>query len=221
MGGSGAPYDYVRDPDAITRLSFERIRAEARLAHLPGLMRAVAERVVHATANVDAADCLRFTPDAAETVRAALAAGAPILADAHMVARGITRRFLPAGNAVICRLDDDGVAAEAKARSETRSAVAVERWRGDLCGAVCVIGNAPTALFRLLEMLQDGAPPPAAVIGFPVGFVGAEESKQALMDYAFTAAAEPRLPVITMAGRLGGSPAAAAALNAIALGGNP
>ncbi|HEY9078753.1 precorrin-8X methylmutase [Magnetovibrio sp.] len=219
MSSASIPFDYIREPDAISRESFVRIRAEASLGHLPGLMQAVAERVIHATALLEAADHLRFTPDAPERVRAALQAGAPILVDAQMVARGITARFLPADNLVRCCLTDDGVAEEALARSETRSAVAVERWADQLDGAVCVFGNAPTALFRLLEMLQGGAAKPAAILGFPVGFVGAAESKQALMDFAMGDGMD--IPVITMAGRLGGSAVAAGALNAIALGGNP
>ncbi len=213
-------FDYIRDPDAISAESFRRIRAEARLGHLPGLMQAVAERVIHATALIEAADHLRFSEDAPERVRAALESGAPLLVDAHMVARGITRRFLPTDNAVICRLDDDGVAAQAQTRGETRSAIAVERWADDLEDAVCVFGNAPTALFRLLEMLLNGAPKPAAILGFPVGFVGAQESKQVLFEQVMNGPLSG-IPVITMTGRLGGSAAAAGAVNAIALGQNP
>lgn len=219
MSGS-SPFEYIRDPDAISAESFVRIRAEAQLSHLPGLMEAVAERVVHATALLEAADHLRFSENAPELTRAALLAGAPILVDAHMVRRGITRKFLSAENAVICCLDDEGVAEEAKARGETRSAVAVERWSARLDGAVCVFGNAPTALFRLLEMLIDGAPRPAAILGFPVGFVGAAESKQALFEQVMSGPLQG-IPVITMAGRLGGSAVAAGAVNAISLGGNP
>jgi len=212
---STPPFDYIRSPDAITAESFVRIRSEAALGHLPGLMCAVAERVVHAVASVEAADHLRFTDGAAEAARTALLAGAPILVDVEMVSRGITRRFLPANNEVVCCLSDDGVAEDAKARGETRSAVGVERWGAKLDGSVVVIGNAPTALFRLLELILAGGPKPAAILGFPVGFVGAAESKQALMEHA------GGIPVITLAGRLGGSPVAAAALNAIALGANP
>lgn len=208
-------FDYIRAPDAITQESFVRIRTEASLNHLPGLMRAVAERVVHAVASVEAADHLRFSDGAAEAARTALLAGAPILVDVEMVSRGITRRFLPHANDVICCLSDDGVSEDAKARGETRSAVGVEHWGARLDGAVVVIGNAPTALFRLLEIILGGGPKPAAILGFPVGFVGAAESKQALMQHAGD------IPVITLAGRLGGSPVAAAALNAIALGKNP
>jgi len=219
MSSPTSPFDYIREPDAISRESFVRIRAAASLSHLPGLMEAVAEPVVHATALIEAADHLRFTADAPERTRAALQAGAPILVDAQMVARGVTPRFLPADNIVRCCLSDEGVAETAKARGETRSAVAVERWADHLDGAVCVFGNAPTALFRLLEMLIAGAAKPAAILGFPVGFVGAAESKQALMDFALKDGVD--IPVITMAGRLGGSAVAAGALNAIALGGNP
>lgn len=210
-----SPFDYVRGPDAITRESFARIRAEAPLDHLPGLMRAVAERVVHAVASTEAADHLRFSEGAAEAAREALLGGAPIFVDVEMVSRGITRRFLPAQNEVICRLSSGGVAEDAKARGETRSAVGVEHWGAQLDGGVVVIGNAPTALFRLLEIILAGGPKPAAIMGFPVGFVGAAESKQALMEHAGD------IPFITLAGRLGGSPVAAAALNAIALGENP
>ncbi|MBL4692121.1 MAG: precorrin-8X methylmutase [Magnetovibrio sp.] len=208
-------FDYVRNPDAITRLSFKRIRSEVKLSYLPGLMSAVAERVVHAVASVEAADYLRFSEGAPEAARQALLNGAPILVDVEMVSRGITRRFLPANNDVICCLSDAGVVEEAKARGETRSAVGVERWGDRLNGGVVVIGNAPTALFRLLEIMQDGGPKPAAILGFPVGFVGAAEAKDALGQYA------DNVPFITLAGRMGGSPVAAAALNAIALDGNP
>jgi precorrin-8X/cobalt-precorrin-8 methylmutase len=209
-------FDYIHAPDEIVQESFARIRAEASLNHLPDLMRAVAERVIHAVASVEAADHLRFTDGAAEAARTALQRSAPILVDVEMAARGITRRFLPASNAVICCLGDDGVATEAKARGETRSAVGVERWGNRLDGAIVVIGNAPTALFRLLEIIESGGPKPAAILGFPVGFVGAEEAKQALM----VVATAHGIPAITLTGRLGGSPVAAAALNAIALGEN-
>jgi len=217
---SSSPFEYIHDPDAISRESFVRIRAEAELGHLPGLMESVAERVIHATALVEAADYLRFSVDAAERTRSALQAGAPILVDAQMVARGVTARFLPANNRVICCLTDDGVDTDAKARGETRSAVAVERWADHLDGAVCVFGNAPTALFRLLEMLLAGAPKPAAILGFPVGFVGAAESKAALVEM-ISQDEQSDIAFITMVGRLGGSAVAAGTLNAIALGGNP
>lgn len=210
-----SPFEYFHHPDAITRLSFKRIRVEAKLDHLPGLMSAVAERVVHAVASIEAADYLRFSENAPEAVREALLAGAPILVDVEMVSRGITRQFLPANNEVICCLSDEGVREEAKARGETRSAIGVERWGDRLDGAVVVIGNAPTALFRLLEIMLDGGPKPAAILGFPVGFVGAAESKDALGQYA------GNVPFITLTGRMGGSPVAAATLNAIALDGNP
>lgn len=214
-------FDYIHEPDAISAESFARIRAEAQLDHLPGLMKAVAERVIHANASLEAGDSLRFTEGAPEKVREALETGAPILVDSHMVRRGITRRFLPADNEVICCLDDDGVSVEAKSRGETRSAIAVERWADRLDGAVCVFGNAPTALFRLLEMLhQEGAAKPAAILGFTVGFVGAKESKEALLDQVLNGPLSD-IAVIATAGRLGGSPVAAGALNAIALGGNP
>ncbi len=216
---SGPLLDYEHRPDAITRLSFERIRAEANLNHLPALMRAVAQRVIHATASIEAVDHLRFSEGAAQTAHHALLAGAPVLVDVEMVARGITRRFLPADNEIICCLENDGVAAEARLRAETRCAVGVERWGARLDGAVVVIGNAPTALFRLLEIILAGGPRPAAILGFPVGFVGAAESKAALIEHA------AGIAFITLVGRRGGSPAAAAALNALArectVGGNP
>ena len=208
-------FEYIRSPGAITQESFVRIRAEASLDHFPGLMRAVAERVVHAVASVDAADHLRFSDGAPEAARRALENGAPILVDVEMVSRGITRRFLSANNEVVCCLSAPGVAQQAKSRGETRSAIGVEFWGERLDGAIVVIGNAPTALFRLLEIILDGGPKPAAILGFPVGFVGAAESKDALMANAGD------IPFITLAGRLGGSPVAAAALNAIALGENP
>jgi len=212
---SSPTFDYVRSPDAITRLSFKRIREEAQLDHLPGLMGAVAERVIHAIASIEAADHLRFSPDAPERARIALLGGAPLLVDVEMVSRGITRRFLPTHNEVICCLSDEGVGGEAKARGETRSAVGVEHWGDRVQGSVVVIGNAPTALFRLLELILNDGIRPAAILGFPVGFVGAAESKEALVTHAGD------IPFITLTGRLGGSPVAAAALNAIALGGNP
>ncbi|MEG3619726.1 precorrin-8X methylmutase [Magnetovibrio sp. PR-2] len=214
-------FDYIHEPDAISAESFARIRAEAQLDHLPGLMQAVAERVIHANASLEAGDSLRFTEGAPERVRQALEAGAPILVDSHMVRRGITRRFLPVDNEVVCCLDDEGVSPEAKSRGETRSAIAVERWADRLDGAVCVFGNAPTALFRLLEMLQlETTAKPAAILGFTVGFVGAKESKEALLDQVMNGPLSD-ISVIATAGRLGGSPVAAGALNAIALGGNP
>ncbi|MCB9946415.1 MAG: precorrin-8X methylmutase [Rhodospirillaceae bacterium] len=204
--------EYLREPHAISRMSSEIIRREADLSHLPPDLAPLAVRLIHSCGMVDIAGALAFDPRVGVAGRAALDAGAPILVDSRMVGSGITRAFLPRGNAVICRLDDDRVADLARVNATTRSAAAVTLWRGDLNGAVVAIGNAPTALFRLLELLDDGAPKPAAILAFPVGFVGAAESKQAL-------AADPRgVPFVTLLGRRGGSAMAAAAVNALAAG---
>lgn len=203
--------DYLRDPAAIYRESFARIEAEAPLPGLEGAARAVAIRVIHACGMIDIADDLYQSPGAAENGKAALNRGAPILADCRMVAEGIIRSRLPAANAVICTLNDDGIIEAAQQAKTTRSAMAVEAWRPRLDGAVVVIGNAPTALFRLLEIVEAGAPPPALTIGMAVGFVGATEAKQALIDSG--------LPCIAVRGRRGGSAMAAAALNALAMSG--
>lgn len=205
-------FDYIRKPDEISAESFRQIEAEADLNNFTGLMHNVAARVVHASAMVDALSELSYSDDAAELGRSALLAGCDILVDAQMVARGITKSFLPADNNVKCFLDAPDVAAEASARGETRSSIAVEKWKTHLDGAICIIGNAPTALFRLLEMLDGSETKPALIIGFPVGFVGAAESKEALIKNA------NGIPFITIKGRLGGSAMAAAVLNAIAKG---
>lgn len=201
--------DYVRDGAAIYRQSFATIRAEADLGRFSALEEPVAVRVIHACGMVEAAADLDFSPDFAEAARAALRAGAPILCDAEMVSHGITRARLPASNPVICALRDPQTPALAAARGTTRSAAALDLWLPHLAGAVVAIGNAPTALFRLLEMLAAGAPRPAAVIGMPVGFVGAAESKAALAELS---------PVAWMVirGRKGGSAMTAAAVNALA-----
>ncbi|MBS7697719.1 MULTISPECIES: precorrin-8X methylmutase [unclassified Chelatococcus] len=201
--------DYIREGDEIYRRSFAIIRSEARLARFSPVEERVAVRIIHASGMVEVADDIAMTPDFAETARAALRAGAPILCDSKMVANGITRARLPADNAVICTLDDPSVPGLAREIGNTRSAAALELWRPYLDGAVAVFGNAPTALFRLLEMLDAGAPKPAAVIGLPVGFVGAAESKEALM-------ADGRVPALIVKGRKGGSAMAAAAVNALA-----
>ena len=206
---ASAPFDYVRDPDAIYRASFAAIRDALDLSVLPTDAHALAVRMVHACGLPDIVSSLVVTDGAVATGRGALMAGAPILVDAEMVASGIIRARLPRDNDVLCTLNDDGVAAEARARGETRSSVAVERWADHLAGAVVVIGNAPTALFRLLECLEAGAPQPALIIGLPVGFVGAAESKDALIAHAGST------PFVTLTGRFGGSAVAAAALNAI------
>ncbi|CAH1663474.1 precorrin-8X methylmutase [Chelatococcus asaccharovorans] len=205
----GSNRDYIRDGDEIYRRSFAIIRSEARLARFTSVEERVAVRIIHASGMVEVADDIVMTPDFAETARAALRAGAPILCDSKMVANGITRARLPADNAVICTLDDPSVPDLARRIGNTRSAAALDLWRAHLAGAVAVFGNAPTALFRLLEMLDAGAPQPAAVIGLPVGFVGAAESKEALI-------ADGRVPALIVKGRKGGSAMAAAAVNALA-----
>jgi precorrin-8X/cobalt-precorrin-8 methylmutase len=200
---------YIRDGAAIYERSFAIIRAEARLERFTREEERVAVRVIHACGMVEVADDIVFSPGMARAAIEALAAGAPILCDANMVAHGVTRARLPAGNEVICTLSDSRVPALAAERSTTRSAAALELWREKMSGAVVAIGNAPTALFRLLELLDDGAPPPAAIVAMPVGFVGAAESKEAAL-------ADGRVPVVIVRGRKGGSAMAAAAINALA-----
>ncbi|MGW6007573.1 precorrin-8X methylmutase [Streptomyces sp. NPDC055210] len=203
-------YDYEKDGAAIYRQSFATIRAEADLAALPPDVSQVAVRMIHACGMVDLVRDLAFTPDVVSRARAALRAGAPILCDVQMVASGVTRKRLPADNDVLCTLSDPAVPELAAKLGTTRSAAALELWRDRLEGSVVAIGNAPTALFRLLEMIEEGAPRPAAVIGVPVGFIGAAESKDAL-------AAHPSgLEHLVVRGRRGGSALAASALNAIA-----
>ncbi len=202
-------HNYERCGEAIYRASFATIRAEADLAALPPDLEKTAVRLIHACGMVDIARELVYSPEVGTTARAALAAGRPILCDSEMLAHGITRSRLPADNAVICTLRDSRVPAHARAMGETRSAAAVDFWDPYLEESVVAVGNAPTALFRLLNRLADGAPRPAAVLGFPVGFVGAAESKEAL-------AATPELHFLTLPGRRGGSALAAAAVNALA-----
>ncbi|WP_344355183.1 precorrin-8X methylmutase [Streptomyces gobitricini] len=202
-------FDYEKDGAEIYRQSFATIRAEADLAGLPADVSQVAVRMIHACGMVDLVRDLAYTPDVVARAREALRAGAPILCDARMVASGVTRKRLPADNDVVCTLSDPSVPALAAELGTTRSAAALELWRDRLEGAVVAVGNAPTALFRLLEMIEAGAPRPAAVIGIPVGFIGAAESKDAL-------AAFPGLEHLVVRGRRGGSAMAAAAINAIA-----
>ncbi|WP_129264688.1 precorrin-8X methylmutase [Streptomyces sp. M3] len=203
-------HQYEKDGPAIYRQSFATIRAEADLAGLPADVSQVAVRMIHACGMVDLVRDLAFSPNAVAGARAALRSGAPILCDVAMVASGVTRKRLPAGNEVICTLSDPAVPDLAAKLGTTRSAAALELWRDRMEGAVVAVGNAPTALFRLLEMIEEGAPRPAAVIGVPVGFIGAAESKEAL-------AAHPSgLEHLVVRGRRGGSAIAAAALNAIA-----
>jgi len=203
-------YDYLRDPEEIYRRSFAQVRAESALGDLPPSVAGLAERLIHACGMPDILAELRFTAEVGEAGRAALAAGAPVIADCRMVAEGVIRARLPAENHVLCPLSDPTVPALAQEHGTTRSAAAVELWRPLMAGAVVAIGNAPTALFRLLEVLDEGAPPPAAILAFPVGFVGAAESKAALV------ARGAAVPYITLLGRRGGSPLAAAAVNALA-----
>jgi precorrin-8X/cobalt-precorrin-8 methylmutase len=203
-------YDYVRDGAEIYRRSFATIRAEADLTAFPENMHNIAVRMVHACGMVDLTADIRFSVDAVAAARTALVRGLPILCDAQMVANGVTRSRLPADNDVVCTLTDTRVAGLAAELGTTRSAAAMELWRERLDGALVVIGNAPTSLFRLLEMIDAGAPRPAAIIGIPVGFVGAAESKAALIEHP------ARVPYITVIGRRGGSAIAAAAVNALA-----
>ena len=204
------PYSYETDGAAIYLRSFATIRAEADLACFTPEEEVVVVRMIHAAGMVGLERHVRFTPGMAIAARAALEAGAPILCDARMVSEGITRPRLPAGNDVICTLNDPTVPAIAARIGNTRSAAAVELWRPHLAGAIVAIGNAPTALFHLLNMLEaPDCPRPAAIIGCPVGFVGAAESKEALM-------AAPPCPALVVAGRLGGSAITVAAVNALA-----
>jgi len=203
------PRDYIRDGGEIYRRSFAIIRAEADLRRFAGLAEKVAVRIVHASGMVDVAQDIAMSDDFAPSARSALLAGAPILCDAKMVANGVTRARLPAGNDVVCTLDDARVPDLARRLGTTRSAAALDLWLPHLAGSVVAIGNAPTALFRLLELLDEGAPRPAAVIGIPVGFVGAQESKDAL-------ASDGRVPYLVVRGRRGGSAMTAAAVNALA-----
>jgi precorrin-8X/cobalt-precorrin-8 methylmutase len=200
--------DYVRDGAEIYRRSFATIRAEADLGRFPADMAQVAVRMIHSCGMVDLPADIAHSEGVVTAARAALQAGAPILCDAQMVASGITRSRLPAGNDIICTLSDPTVAGRAAELGTTRSAAALELWGERLDGGVVAIGNAPTALFRLLELIDAGAPRPAAVIGIPVGFIGAAESKQAL--------AATDLEYLVVHGRRGGSAMTVAAVNAIA-----
>jgi precorrin-8X/cobalt-precorrin-8 methylmutase len=203
---------YEKDPAAIYRQSFATVRSEARLDRFDPGMEAVAIRLIHACGMVEVADRLAFSPDAYAAGRAALLAGAPVLCDCEMVAAGIIRRTLPAENDVVVTLNDPRTPALAAEIGTTRSAAAVELWRDRIDGAVVAIGNAPTALFHLLEQLDAGWPRPALILGFPVGFVGAAESKAEL------AAGPRRCDFVALKGRRGGSAMASAAVNALAAG---
>jgi precorrin-8X/cobalt-precorrin-8 methylmutase len=201
--------EYNRDAHDIYRQSFAIIRAEADLSRIPADLEALAVRVIHSCGMPEIAADLEFSPGAGAAGRAALESGATILCDSRMVSEGITRARMPADNPIVCTLHDPSVPALARELGNTRTAAALELWRPHLAGSIVVVGNAPTALFRLLEMLDEGAPKPALILGFPVGFVGAVESKEAL-------AADSRgVPFVTVRGRRGGSAMAAAAVNAL------
>ncbi|MGU9962426.1 MAG: precorrin-8X methylmutase [Candidatus Puniceispirillales bacterium WSBS_2018_MAG_OTU23] len=201
---------YIKDPTAIYALSFARVRAAASLGRFPDDIAQLVIRVIHACGMPDLADDIVFTPDVAASASAALAAGAPILADCGMVASGITKRFLHAKTNIVMTLYDDGIKERAAGMGNTRSAAAVEDWHDYIGGGVVAIGNAPTALFHLLDKIDMGWPKPAAILAFPVGFVGAAESKAAL-------AGRNDLNFITLGGSRGGSAMASAAVNASAL----
>jgi precorrin-8X/cobalt-precorrin-8 methylmutase len=203
-------YDYIRDGDAIYERSFAIIRGEADLSRFSEEEADLAVRMVHACGLVEAAQYFEFAPDFVSAARNALKNGAPIFCDAFMVAHGITRARLPAGNDVICTLREPQTADIAREIGNTRSAAALKLWVERLAGSVVAIGNAPTALFYLLELLRDGAPKPAAIIGMPVGFVGAAESKDALAENSYG------VPYAIVRGRLGGSAMTAAAVNSLA-----
>ncbi|MFD4355210.1 precorrin-8X methylmutase [Nocardia sp. NPDC058519] len=200
---------YLTDGAEIYRRSFATIRAEADLAGFPADVERVAVRMIHGCGQVDLAPDIAYSPGVVAAARAALHAGKPIICDANMVASGVTRKRLPADNAVLCNLTDPRVPELAARLGNTRSVAALELLRDQLDGAVVAIGNAPTALFHLLDMLDAGAPRPAAIIGIPVGFIGAAESKQALIDF-------DGIEYLTVRGRRGGSAITASALNAIA-----
>ncbi len=203
---------YERDPMAIYAASFATVRAEAKLDRFAPAMQPVVTRLIHSCGMVEIADRLAFSPNAAQVGHAALAAGAPILCDCEMVGAGIIRRYLPRDNQVIVTLNDPSVPDRAKTIGNTRSAAAVELWRSHIEGAVVAVGNAPTALFRLLELLDEGWPKPAVILGFPVGFIGAAESKAELANNA------RGCDFIALRGRKGGSAMASSAVNALAAG---
>ncbi len=204
-------FDYIRDPAEIYKNSFAAVRAATDLSGFSGIEADVVVRLVHACAMPEITEGLVFSDGAVAAGTMALGNGAAVLVDAEMVGHGIIKKNLAKKNAVLCTLNDEGVAERARETATTRSAAAVDLWGGNLKDAVVAIGNAPTALFRLLELLDGGAPRPALILGFPVGFIGAAESKDALIEYApgFD------VPFITLKGRRGGSALAAAAVNAL------
>ncbi|MBY4610824.1 precorrin-8X methylmutase [Rhizobium sp. 9T] len=203
-------YDYIRSGDAIYERSFAIIRAEADLSRFTEDQAEIAVRMIHACGLVEAAEHFVFSADVVSAAREALKGGAPIFCDAEMVAQGVTRARLPAMNEVICTLRDPATPELAVKTGNTRSAAAMHLWLDRLGGSIVAIGNAPTALFHLLELLRDGAPKPAAILGMPVGFVGAAESKDALAENSYG------VPFAIVRGRLGGSAMTAAAINALA-----
>lgn len=203
-------YDYIKDGAEIYRRSFGTIRAEADLARFPDDVSRVVVRMIHASGQIDLADDVAWSPGVVQAARAALQAGAPILSDARMIANGVIRSRLPRGNEIVCYLGDPRLETMAREMGTTKTAAAVELWADRLDGAVIAIGNAPTALFALLEKMEQIDARPAAVLGIPVGFIGSAESKQALVDNPFG------LEYLTVQGRRGGSAVTVAAINAIA-----
>ena len=203
--------DYLRDPKAIYRQSFATIRREADLSNFPEDIAKIAVRLIHACGMTDIVNDIIYSPDAASSAREALKQGAPVLCDARMVAEGIISSRLPANNEVLCWNKHPECTTLANKMGTTLSAAAVEFWRPQLAGAIVVVGNAPTTLFRLLEVLAEGVEPPAVIFGFPVGFVGAAESKELLVNKC-----RKSIPFMTLSGRRGGSAIAAAAVNAVA-----
>lgn len=208
----GGRYDYEHDPAEIYRRSFAIVREEADLSALPEALHPAAIRIIHACGMPEVVADLAWRGDVAAAVGEALAAGAPVFADVRMVCEGVIRARLPACNDLVCTLNEPPVPGLARRLGTTRSAAAVDLWRDRLEGAVVVVGNAPTALFHLLERIGEGFPRPAAILGFPVGFVGAAESKEALLESPLD------IPCLVLRGRRGGSAIAAAALNALAAG---
>lgn len=205
-------HDYIKDPKAIYAKSFETLRSEVDFSRFPENMHMVITRLIHSCGMVDIADDIMFSEDFINSAQTALKGGAPILCDCEMVRSGIIKRLLPADNQLICTLNDEATPSIAATQKTTRSAAAVKLWQAHIDGAVVVIGNAPTVLFRLLETLAEGDAKPAAIIGFPVGFVGAVESKEALI------ASNLGIEYIALRGRRGGSAMASAVLNAVAGG---
>ncbi len=209
---SGTVFDYIRDPDEISRRSFAVIDDLYDFSGFPDDIAVVARRLIHARGDGLFLDQLSWSAGAAYTGAKALAAGAPIFCDSHMTVAGIMRNLLPADTPILCTLNDPHTTIRAQETGMTRSAAAVELWQPRLAGAVAVIGNAPTALFHLLELLSAGGPQPSLIIGFPVGFIGAAESKKALIDHASSLG----IAYLSVTGHVGGSALAAAAINALA-----